>query len=65
LKLKVEIGEQPGPSPAAKQAEAAASRESELRQSVEGDPHVNALRETFGAEMLPDTLRPENGSATS
>ncbi len=63
LKLKVEIGGQAGPSPAAKRAEAAASRESELRQSVEDDPHVSALRETFGAEMLPDTLRPENGSS--
>ena len=63
LKLKVEVGEQAGPSPAAKQAEAAASRESELREAIEGDPHVNALREAFGAEMMPDTLRPETPSA--
>ncbi len=63
LKLKVEVSEQAGPSPAAKQAEAAASRESELREAIEGDPHVNALREAFGAEMLPDTLRPGNHSA--
>ena len=65
LKLKVEVGEQAGPSPAAKQAEEAASRESELRKAIESDPHVNALREAFGAEMMPDTLRPENGSAAS
>ncbi|HYW75236.1 MAG TPA: DNA polymerase III subunit gamma/tau [Gammaproteobacteria bacterium] len=63
LKLKVEIGERAGPSPAAKKAEEAASKESELRRAIEDDPHVNALRETFGAEMLPDTLRSEDRSA--
>ncbi len=63
LKLKVELSEQAGPSPAARKAEEVASRESELRKTIEGDPHVNALRETFGAEVLPDTLRSEDPPA--
>ena len=62
LKLKVEVSDQAGDSPAARQAEAAASRESELRTRLDDDPHVNALRQTFGAELMPGTLREERGS---
>jgi hypothetical protein len=28
------------------------------RQSLESDPAVRALRETFGATLLPDSVRP-------
>jgi DNA polymerase III subunit gamma/tau len=28
------------------------------RQSLEADPAVRALRETFGATLLPDSVRP-------
>jgi hypothetical protein len=28
------------------------------RQALEADPAVRALRETFGATLLPDSVRP-------
>lgn len=63
LKLKVETAEsRPTASPAAKQAAESASRAAELRRKIESDPHVSALQEAFGAQMLPDTLRRDDGT---
>ncbi len=64
LKLKVDVTVEASATPAARQAAAAASRESELREKIEHDPHVIALREAFDAKVLPDTARRE-GDATA
>ncbi len=65
LKLKFDVGAQAGATPAARQAAEKAARESELREKITRDPHVAALRETFDAELLPETARPEDGPGAS
>ncbi len=64
LKLKVDVAVEVPATPAARQAAAAAAQESELREKITNDPHVAALRETFGAEVLPETARRENDAGT-
>ncbi|MGH8128927.1 MAG: DNA polymerase III subunit gamma/tau [Gammaproteobacteria bacterium] len=62
LKLKVDVAAETVATPAARQAAEVAAQESELREKITNDPHVTALRDTFGAEVLPETARREDGS---
>jgi len=64
LKLKVDVAAEAGATPAARQAAEQAAQEAELREKITNDPHVAALRDTFNAEVLPDTARRENGAET-
>ncbi len=59
LVIKVADGE-PVATPATKRSAREAERQTRAEQAIEGDPHVAALRETFAAEIIPDTIRPED-----
>ncbi|MGH8225540.1 MAG: DNA polymerase III subunit gamma/tau [Gammaproteobacteria bacterium] len=47
-------------TPAAKRSAREAERQARAEQAIADDPHVAALRETFAAEIIPDTIRPED-----
>jgi len=63
LKLRIDVGEPPATTPAARQAGREAQRRARARDAIERDPNVAALREAFDAEVLPDTIRPEDDAA--
>ncbi|MGH8427796.1 MAG: DNA polymerase III subunit gamma/tau [Gammaproteobacteria bacterium] len=60
LKLRIEIGEGGAPTPAAKRSALEAERQARAEQAIAQDPNVASLRETFGAELIPDSIRPED-----
>jgi DNA polymerase-3 subunit gamma/tau len=45
-------------TPAQAEARALVEELDNARQTLESDPAVRALRETFGATLLPDSVRP-------
>ncbi len=47
-----------GQSPAVLRAQAAEARQEEARRAIAQDPNVQALRDGFGAEIDPATIRP-------
>jgi len=60
IKLRIDVGEAPETSPAARRAGREAERRERAREAIERDPHVAALRDAFDAEVIPDTIRPED-----
>ncbi|HEX5313709.1 MAG TPA: DNA polymerase III subunit gamma/tau [Gammaproteobacteria bacterium] len=60
LKLKIEIGETAAPTPAARRSAREAERQARAEEEIARDPQVAKLRETFGAELIPDSIRPED-----
>ncbi len=58
--LKIEVGEPPGETPARRHARAADERLSAARAELENDDTVKALRDTFGATFVPDSIKPLN-----
>jgi DNA polymerase-3 subunit gamma/tau len=53
-------GEKASNTPAAKRSALEAQRQARAEQTIADDPHVAALRKTFDAELIPNTIRPEN-----
>lgn len=47
-------------TPAARHSAREAERQEQAERSIAQDPHVAALRRTFDAEVIPNTIRPEN-----
>ncbi len=58
LAIKVADGETPM-TPAGKRSARQAERQARAEKAIAEDPHVAALRETFDAEIIPGTIRPE------
>ncbi|OOO02637.1 MAG: DNA polymerase III subunit tau [Chromatiales bacterium USCg_Taylor] len=57
-RLKISVGSLAGrASPADFKAQAARERRAQAQQALENDPNVQALREAFGAEVDPATIR--------
>ncbi|MGH8161606.1 MAG: DNA polymerase III subunit gamma/tau C-terminal domain-containing protein, partial [Gammaproteobacteria bacterium] len=60
LRLAINVARHAGKdTPAGKRSARAAQRQAQAEEAIASDPHVAALRETFGAEVIPDTIRPE------
>ncbi|PWG63709.1 DNA polymerase III subunit gamma/tau [Sediminicurvatus halobius] len=58
LQLSIDVGEVSAETPAEAQSRSSAARAEAAREAIERDPNVLALRETFGAEVIPDSIRP-------
>jgi DNA polymerase-3 subunit gamma/tau len=58
IRLIIETGTVDNETPAARAAREAEERQHNAEQSIAGDPHVQALREAFGAEVEPGSVRP-------
>jgi len=58
VRLSIETGAIENETPAARAAREADERQCHAEQSIAGDPHVQALREAFGAEVEPGSIRP-------
>ncbi|MGH8273771.1 MAG: DNA polymerase III subunit gamma/tau [Gammaproteobacteria bacterium] len=62
VKLVIKIADANGeapPTPAVRRSSEKAERQARAEQAIADDPHVAALRETFDAEVIPNTIRPE------
>jgi DNA polymerase-3 subunit gamma/tau len=59
VRVSIEDGE-PGDTPARQQARAAEERLQSARRELESDPTVRALKDKFGAALLPDSIKPLN-----
>lgn len=59
LRLNVTVGEQDGETPAQQRMHEASERQREAIQSVENDPMVKTMLETFDAVIDHDSIRPE------
>lgn len=58
VRLEIEIGAPAGDTPAQLEQRASEQQLETARREFENDPGVQALRERFGATVLPDTVRP-------
>jgi DNA polymerase III subunit gamma/tau len=58
MRLEFEAPVSGGETPAQAEQRAVVEELDNARQSLESDPAVRALRETFGATLLPDSVRP-------
>ncbi|MBL8513883.1 MAG: DNA polymerase III subunit gamma/tau, partial [Betaproteobacteria bacterium] len=58
LRLQISIGQANGLSLAAHEARQWTEEQSAAERAVASDPFVRALREDFGAHVLPDSVRP-------
>jgi DNA polymerase III subunit gamma/tau len=59
LRLNITVGEQDGESPAQQRLREASERQREAIESVENDPMVKSMLETFDAVIDHDSIRPE------
>lgn len=62
LRLKIELQDADPESPAARQKRHAAQLQLEAEASIGSDPVVDNLKAQFGAEVVPGSVRPDNGS---
>lgn len=60
LRLHLQVGEVSSETPAAAAERAAAERQSAAEQAIESDPNIQALKATFDAEIVPDSIRPRD-----
>jgi len=58
LKLKITLGVSDTESPAQTQARTQAERQQSAEQSIEQDPMVQALKENFNAQLVPNSVKP-------
>lgn len=59
VKLDLQVGKPKAETPAAAAERTLAEREAAAVEAIEKDPTVAALRETFDAEIIPDSIRPQ------
>ncbi len=59
-KLRIDVGKEPAVTPAARRAGREAERQAQAREAIEQDPHVAALRDAFDAQVIPETVRPQD-----
>jgi len=60
LKLVIELGSQQVESPAKTTARNHAERQQSAEESIQQDPMVQALKESFNAEVVPNSVKPVN-----
>lgn len=58
LKVKIQVGAVTAETPAQRDAKRQEARQQAAQASIQRDPNVRALQETFGAEVEPDSVRP-------
>ncbi len=58
VRLSIEVGAVTVETPAAREARESDERQQAAEQSIASDPHVQALRDAFGAEVEPGSVRP-------
>lgn len=59
LRLEIQVGEAPlEDTPARRQARAEDERQRAAQDAIESDPNVRALRDMFGATVLPGSIKP-------
>jgi len=58
LKLVLQVGEPQTETPAARQQRLQQDRQQAAEQAIDNDGAVRALQETFGAQIVPDTIQP-------
>jgi len=64
LKVHLQVGKVAGETPAAAAQRAADERNAAARQAIETDPNIKALKESFDAEVIPDSIRPRDQEKT-
>jgi len=64
LQLSIDVGEVRAETPAAAASRASEARVLAAREAIESDPNVTALRQTFGAEVIPDSIRPADSGGS-
>ena len=60
LKLHIDLGVSAVESPAQTQARNVADRQQSAEESIQQDPMVQALKENFNAEVVPNSVKPLN-----
>jgi DNA polymerase-3 subunit gamma/tau len=60
VRLEIAVSDAAEVTPARLQAQAADERQRAAEQAIESDANVRALRETFGATVVPGSVRPLN-----
>jgi len=60
LKLHIELGEQQVESPADTSARNQAERQQSAEETIHQDPMVQALKDNFNAEVVPNSVKPIN-----
>lgn len=58
IKLSVDLGQLQGESPAQTEARNQAERQQQAELSINQDPMVQALKENFNAEVVPNSVKP-------
>ena len=58
IKLTIKQGSLESESPAQTAARNAAERQQQAEHAIDQDPVVQALKENFGAEVVPNSVRP-------
>ncbi|WP_435102166.1 DNA polymerase III subunit gamma/tau [Arhodomonas sp. AD133] len=58
LRLDIQLGEVHGETPAQAHQREAEAQQQAAERSIESDPNVAAFRETFGAEVVHESVRP-------
>jgi DNA polymerase-3 subunit gamma/tau len=58
LRLQITVGQANGLSLAAHEAQQRSAEQSAAERAVENDPFVRSLRDDFGAQIVPDSVRP-------
>ena len=62
--VHIEMGEVDAETPAAAAERREAEKQAEARAAIESDPNIAALRATFGAEVIPESIRPSDQEQT-
>ncbi len=60
LDVHIQVGGVQAETPAAADARADAERQAAAESAIEQDPNIQALKTTFGAEVIPESIRPQD-----
>ncbi len=60
VRLAIDLGGVEAEIPAEAEGRTAAGRQRAAEAAIESDPNITALRETFGAEVVPNSIKPIN-----
>jgi DNA polymerase-3 subunit gamma/tau len=60
VKLTIDVGEVAAETPAQAEARTSEERQRAAEAAIESDPNITALRETFGAQVVPNSIKPIN-----
>ncbi|MBK1690761.1 DNA polymerase III subunit gamma/tau [Ectothiorhodospira mobilis] len=58
MRVRIQVGETQGETPAARQARHQAERQQAAERAIREDPVVRGVMETFDAELVPGSVRP-------